>query len=203
MEVAANGVKRMSIKMKQDLTALSNASAEEFAALYRAARFNQDALLQNEVATLSSVMELAPNSKVLADYVAALKESTESTWEANGKSIDAAMKAKAAAIGVAPLKITLTAEEKAASKIYPKATAKVTEYGYGVLNSIPAEAMTKHGFSRRDLSNTAEVAKLTTGGTNSILDIKKMLDAQFPNNDSLEAITKYMAVLKEAGLVEY
>ena len=30
-----------------------------------------------------------------------------------------------------------------------------------------------------------------------------MLDAQFPNNDSLEAITKYLAVLKDAGLVEY
>lgn len=202
-EVAANSAKRMSIKMKQDLTALSEASAEEFAALYRAARFNQDALRQNEVATLNSVLELAPASEVLADYVAALTESVDAAWEANGSSIDAAMKVKAAALGVAPLKLTLTAEEKAASKVFPKATAKVTEYGYGVLNSVPADLMTKHGISRRDVSNSAEIAKLTTGGTNSILDIKKMLDAQFPNNDSLEAITKYMAVLKEAGLVTY
>lgn len=202
-EVAANSAKRMSIKMKQDLTALSEASAEEFAALYRAARFNQDALRQNEVATLNSVLELAPASEVLADYVAALTESVDAAWEANGSSIDAAMKVKATALGVAPLKLTLTAEEKAASKVFPKATAKVTEYGYGVLNSVPADLMTKHGISRRDVSNSAEIAKLTTGGTNSILDIKKMLDAQFPNNDSLEAITKYMAVLKEAGLVTY
>lgn len=202
-EVAANSAKRMSIKMKQDLTALSEASAEEFAALYRAARFNQDALRQNERATLNSVLELAPASEVLADYVATLTESVDAAWEANGSSIDAAMKVKATALGVAPLKLTLTAEEKAASKVFPKATAKVTEYGYGVLNSVPADLMTKHGISRRDVSNSAEIAKLTTGGTNSILDIKKMLDAQFPNNDSLEAITKYMAVLKEAGLVTY
>lgn len=202
-EVAANSAKRMSVKMKQDLTALSEASAEEFAALYRAARFNQDALRQNERATLNSVLELAPASEVLADYVATLTESVDAAWEANGSSIDAAMKVKAAALGVAPLKLTLTAEEKAASKVFPKATAKVTEYGYGVLNSLPADLMTKHGISRRDVSNSAEIAKLTTGGTNSILDIKKMLDAQFPNNDSLEAITKYMAVLKEAGLVTY
>ena len=202
-EVTANSAKRMSIKMKQDLTALAGASAEEFAALYRAARFNQDALRQNEVATINSVAELAPNSKVLADYLASLTESVDAALAANSKSIDAAMRAKAAELGVAPLKLTLTAEEKAAAKIYPKATAKVTEYGYGVLNSIPADLMTKHGISRRDVSNSAEVAKLTSGGTNSILDIKKMLDAQFPNNDSLEAITKYLAVLKDAGLVEY
>ena len=38
---------------------------------------------------------------------------------------------------------------------------------------------------------------------NSVLDIKKMLDAQFPDSDSLESVMKYVEMLKEAGLVEY
>ena len=204
-EVAANAAKRMSIKMKVDLTKFNGANADNFAALYRKARFNQDALLNNETATLATVLELAPESAPLKEFVAAMQESVKGTWNANCKSIDAAMKAKAAELGIAPLKgIVLSAAEKAASKVYPKSTAKVKEYGYGVLNSIPRETMAKYGFDRRgSVMNGAEIAKLTTTGTNSILDIKKMLDAQFPYTDNLETVTKYVEMLKEAGLVTY
>ena len=204
-EVAANAAKRMSVKMKVDLTEFSGANAENFAALYRKARFNQDALLNNETATLATVLELAPESASLKEFVAAMQESVQGAWSANCKSIDAAMKAKAAALGIAPLKgIVLSAAEKAASKVYPKSTAKVKEYGYGVLNSIPRETMAKYGFDRRgSVKNGTEIAKLTTAGTNSILDIKKMLDAQFPSTDNLETVTKYVEMLKEAGLVTY
>ena len=204
-EVAANGVKRMAIKMKQNLAAMNDAGAEEFAALYRAAKFNQDAMFNNEVATLGTVLELAPASASLKELVATMQESVKSAWSANNKNIDAAMKVKAAALGVAPFKgVTLTAAEKAASKVYPKSTAKVKEFGYGVLNSVPRDLMAKYGFAQRGaVKNGGEIAKLTTNGTNSILDIKKMLDAQFPSADSLETVTKYIEMLKEAGLVTY
>jgi hypothetical protein len=204
-EVAANAAKRMSIKMKLNLTEFNNANAENFAALYRKARFNQDALLNNEVATLATVLELAPASASLKEYVQAMQENVKGAWSANCRSIDAAMKAKAAALGIAPLKgITLTAAEKTASKVYPKSTAKVKETGYGVLNTIPRDLMAKYGFDKRgSVKNGAEIAKLTTTGTNSILDIKKMLDAQFPSTDSLETVTRYVEMLKEAGLVTY
>ena len=204
-EVAANGVKRMAIKMKQNLAAMNDAGAEEFAALYRAAKFNQDAMFNNEVATLGTVLELAPASASLKELVATMQESVKSAWSTNNKNIDAAMKVKAAALGVAPFKgVTLTAAEKAASKVYPKSTAKVKEFGYGVLNSVPRDLMAKYGFAQRGaVKNGGEIAKLTTNGTNSILDIKKMLDAQFPSADSLETVTKYIEMLKEAGLVTY
>ncbi len=204
-EVAANGVKRMAIKMKQNLAAMNDAGAEEFAALYRAAKFNQDAMFNNEVATLGTVLELAPASASLKEFVATMQESVKSAWSANNKNIDAAMKVKAAALGVAPFKgVSLTAAEKAASKVYPKSTAKVKEFGYGVLNSVPRDLMAKYGFAQRGaVKNGGEIAKLTTNGTNSILDIKKMLDAQFPAADSLETVTKYIEMLKEAGLVTY
>ncbi|MBQ5827303.1 MAG: hypothetical protein IIW47_00740, partial [Bacteroidales bacterium] len=144
-------------------------------------------------------------SAALKSFVAAMTESVKGVWNANGKSIDAAMKAKASALGVAPIKaIVLTAQEKAAAKVFPKSTAKVKEFGYGVLNTVPRELMAKYGFAQRGaVKNGGEIAKLTTTGTNSILDIKKMLDAQFPSTDSLETITKYIEMLKEAGLVTY
>ena len=204
-EVASNAAKRMAIKMKYDLSLLNEATAENLAQLYRTARFNQDAMLKNETATLATVMELAPASAALKELVNTLQAGVKTAWTANGKSIDAAMKIKASALGIAPIKsIVLTAEEKAASKVYPRSTAKVKEYGYGVLRSVPADVMAKYGFNKRGAVNHGgEIAKLTVGGTNSVLDIKKMLDAQFPNPDSLETITSYLEMLKEAGLVTF
>ena len=199
-EVASNAEKRMSLKMRYDLAQLNGASAEEFNALYKAAVFNQDALLNNETATLATVMELAPSSALLDEYVKSLQASLKTVRAANGKNIDASMKAKAATSGYAPVKVELSAEEKAASKIYPHSTSKVKEYGYGVLRSIPSELTAKYGVR---LTYSAEVAKLASDGRNSVLDIKKMLDAQFPDSDSLESVMKYVELLKEAGLLEY
>lgn len=203
-EVASNAAKRMSVKMKQDISALNEAPAEEFASLYRKARFNQDAMLKNETATLATVMELAPGSDVLEEYINILNTGVKSAWEANGRSIEAAMKAKAASAGYAVAGQDMTAEEKAASKIFPRSTSKVKEAGYGVLRSIPQDLMGKYGQSRTSGARYgSEIAKLSTDGKNSVLDIKKMLDAQFPDSDSLESVMNYVEMLKEAGLVEY
>lgn len=203
-EVAANAGKRMAIKMKYDLSLLNGATAENFQKLYKSAKYNQDALLQNELATLATVNELAPASATLQQYVQTLGEEVKTAWSANHKSIDAAMKAKAAFLGAAPVKLILSAEEKAAAKVYPRSTDKVKEYGYGVMRSIPRDLMAKYGFDKRGaVKYGSDIAKLTVGGTNSILDIKKMLDAQYPSTDSLETITKYIEMLKEAGLVTY
>ena len=203
-EVASNAAKRMAIKMRYDLAQLNGATVETLAGLYRNAKFNQDAFLNNELATLATVMELAPASASLKELVISLQSNVKTVWMANGRSIDAAMKLKASSLGVAPSKIVLSAEEKSASKVYPRSTAKVKETGYGVLRTVPAEMMAKYGFNKRGAVNHgAEIAKLTVGGKNSVLDIKKMLDAQFPNPDSLETITRYLEMLKAAGLVEY
>lgn len=201
-EVASNGDKRLAVRMKYNLAQMGNASPDELAAAYKSARWNQDALMNNEIATLATVLELAPDSKALAEYVATLQKGIQERAKLNAKEIDAAMKAHAAALGCTPVKLELTAEERAASKVYPRATAMVKEGGYGVMRTISRDLMTKYGFDKRgSVINGGEIAKLTTDGTNSILDIKKMLDAQFPVGDSVGTITRYIQMLEEAGLV--
>lgn len=203
-EVASNAGKRMAIKMRHDLAQFNEATPENVSSLYRMAKFNQDALLNNELATLATVMELAPASAPLKELVTSLQAGVKSVWSAHQKSIDAAMKIKVSSLGMAPLKVVLSAEEKAASKVYPRSTSKVKETGYGVLRMVTPDLMAQYGFNPRgSVNHGAEIAKLTVGGKNSILDIKKMLDAQFPNPDSLEVITRYLEMLKEAGLVEW
>ncbi|MFZ2055082.1 MAG: hypothetical protein WAU81_12920 [Candidatus Aminicenantales bacterium] len=51
------------------------------------------------------------------------------------------------------------------------------------------------------MGNTAELQCLING-SRSILDIKKMLDAQSPRKASLEYMINYIQVLRLAGLVE-
>ena len=53
------------------------------------------------------------------------------------------------------------------------------------------------------LAHGDDIAKLTVSGKNSILDIKKMQDAQFPDADKLEDIIRFLDMLKEAGLVTF
>ena len=72
-EVASNSAKRMAIKMRHDLSLLNDATSENFANLYRTAKLNQDAMLNNELATLASVMELAPASASLKELVTVLQ----------------------------------------------------------------------------------------------------------------------------------
>ena len=191
--------------MRFDLSNLNLATAENLGVLYKLAKFNQDAVCKNEIATLESVLELAPDNAALKAYIATLQTGVQNNHATNQKSIDAAMKAKATQLNIAPTKaIVLSAEEKAASKIFPSTTPKVKETGYGVMRTVSKELMQKYGFDKRgSVNHGGEIAKLTVGGKNSILDIKKMLDAQFPNPDSIQVITQYLAMLKEAGLVTY
>lgn len=151
-------------------------------------------------------MELAPNHPALKEQIATLQGLLKEKGLSNQKEIDATMKAQAALLGVAPVKrIELTAEEKAAAKMFPRTTAKVKQTGYGVLQTVTKELLEKHQLienGRSVMAHAGDIAKLTCTGKNSVLDIKKMQDAQFPDADSLTNIIRYMDVLKEAGLVE-
>lgn len=207
-EVASNASKRMSVRLADDLSGLNKADAETFAAQYKRAHFDQDAVLCNEKATLLSVLRLMPNSANLKAYVSTLTASLQEKSATFHKEIDAAAKAIAPAVGVAaPKAVVLTDAEKKAAKIYPRSTAKVKEGGYGVMRTIPRDLQQKYNVvnaqGRSSITHGDDIAKLTVGGMNSILDIKKMQDAQFPDASSLEAIMNYLDMLKEAGLVTF
>ena len=207
-EVSAGASKRMALKAAEDLAVLAQSTSDQLMQAYKKAHFNQDALLLNEVATLESVLELAPASAALKEHIGTLQSLLKEKANSHGKEIDAAVKTRATLLGVTyPKRVELTAEEKAAAKIFPHATAKVKESGYGVLRTIPQELLQKYGLVKGDsprmlLAHYDDIAKLTTSGKLSLLDIKKMQDAQFPDADSLADITRFIQMLKEAGLVE-
>jgi hypothetical protein len=99
----------------------------------------------------------------------------------------------------------LTELERHTADLVPKPTARVRENGYRgwstFLNEVTAEARQQYPYDGQDIANTNEV-NLLINGKNSVLDIKKMVDAQSRTTSDLQAIVNYIEVLKLAGLVE-
>ena len=200
-EVASNSIKRLSLYQARGSAYINSAEKETLFDVYKKAIWDIDALIINETETINSVKELAPANKELGTYIANQIKSLSIYYDNAKKSLDEMMRIKAAAIGVTPPKsITLTAEEQAASKVFPKSTPKVMEIGYGVTRTITRELQQKY---MANVPNSGEAAKLTIDGTHSILDIKKMMEAQFPQKIEIAELTKYMNMLKEAGLVTF
>ncbi|MDR1780346.1 MAG: M28 family peptidase [Tannerella sp.] len=219
-EVASNSAKRIAVVQETNAIRINNATAADLTAASKRAVFDIEAYTSTEKATLESVAELAPSSAILKKYIDAQLLNIQSISELNKKSLENLARARAEELKVTFQPVKLTAEELKASKIFPKSTGLAAEKGGGVLRTIPREIYTKHGirppmmFGRGMtpgqeaptgilITNSTEIARLAITGKNSILDIKKMLDAQYPNTESLADITKYLELLKEAGYVTF
>jgi hypothetical protein len=70
----------------------------------------------------------------------------------------------------------------------------------GFISKIPSEVARTH--PARGVVNTDEAAGLADGKRN-LLQIKKMIDAQFETETPLQDLINYFALLKEAGLMQY
>jgi len=200
-EVSSNSIKRLALCQAKGSAYINSATRETLADVYKRAIWDIDALKINETETINSVKELAPDNRSLDLYIANQAKSLALYCDNIKRALDEIMRIKASALGVAaPKNIVLTAEEQAASKIFPKATPKVMETGYGVTRTIDRELQQRY---MANVPNSGEAAKLTAKGTYSLLDIKKIMDAQFPQKVELAELTKYMNMLKEAGLVAF
>ena len=198
-EVAANASKRLSFIQQFNAGRITEASADELAAAYKRALFDMEAYAISEKATLLSVLELS-SGNVLKKFIGTQADYIQKASKLSAESLTELAKARGEALKVAIKPVVLQADEVKASKIYPKATPAARETGFGVIRNIPQDIQAKYNLQVR---NGAEIARLTIHGNNSILDIKKLLDAQFPNAESLAEVTQYLELLKEVKLVAY
>jgi aminopeptidase YwaD len=205
-ETASNGTRRLGHQFVVALEMLNTASAETLAGAYKSAVDQVDAAVANEKATLDSILEIAENKAEVGNYIKSMKKTVETVGKAHLEALELHMGITAEKLGVKPVKIQLTELEQKAAKIVPKPTAKVTEGGYreyrNFITQVPKEEAAKYPYSGRgEIVNTAEL-QLLIDGKRSVLDIKKMLDAQYSGESKLESILNYIEILKLAGLVE-
>jgi hypothetical protein len=196
-ETAGNGTQRIGHQLARGLAEMDAATAETLGAACKGAREHIEAAVINEKNTLETVNELAVDKARVAGHVLALQKSIEQAGAAQLAAVDAHMKAAAARLKVAPVVLKPTDLEVTAAAMVPKQTPKVTANGYqGYREFLPAADLAKF----RGL-DTGELGQLVNG-RQSVLDMKKMLEAQAPVKTDLQLMIDYMNVLAKAGLIE-
>jgi hypothetical protein len=201
-EITSNGTNRLGHQLVRGLEELNGATRENLAEAFKSACAFMNAAIINEKATLETVNELAADKKQVGDYVMSMQKTIDAIGKAHMAALDVHMRVVARVLGIAPVVLQMTDLEKQAAKIVPKETAKVRMNGYQgyreFITRVPAEVRQKYPVKTR---NTGEL-QLLINGKNSALDIKNMLDAQYPAKTDLQDVLNYLEILKAAGLVE-
>ncbi len=205
-ETTSNGTRRLGHQFVVGLERLNKATGKTLLESYKLARTRVEAAMANEKATLETILELADNKREVGSYLAKMKRTIDAVGKAHMDALKSHMEATAKKLGVEPVRIPLTKLEKKAAKIVPRTTAKVKMDGYReyrkFITQVPKEERAKFPYGgRRGIANTNEL-QLLIDGKRSALDIKKMLDAQYPRKSKLQSIINYLEILKLAGLIE-
>lgn len=187
------------------LERLNAAAQETLEEQYRWARAHVEATAINERNTLQTVTELASDAGRVGSYVRTMQETIDRVAQAHLAALETHMQAVATKLGVQPVRLRMSDLERRASRMVPRQTALVKRDGYGGwedhLEQVPAVVRQQFPYDDDAIASTNEV-NLLIDGKNSVLDIKKALDAQNKTTSDLQAIINYVEVLRAAGLVE-
>lgn len=202
-EVFSNASKRIGYQLARAMDELGKVEADKFEANFKKVRGYLEATYLNEKATILSVGELAPESKMFNAYMETLTNSLSGVYNANLAVLEGHMKSIAEQHHLKPIKIKLTELEEKAKAIVPSVTEKVKKSDYGIertIRDLPEETLEKYSYKK--ISRTSELTKLING-KNSVLDIKKMLDTQYKTESDIQHIINYLELLKLKELIRY
>ncbi len=203
-EVAANAAGRLGHQMNVAMDMISRSSAGNLPENYKKAVWLLEAHLANEKAVLRSVNELAESSDDVRRHIETLVASVEGQGRSHLVALESQMKMRAAALNTSAAGITLSDEEVAADKIVPRLTEGVFKGGQGILADMLSSLSDDQrlAYPVRSRIDMTEIARLVNG-RNSVLMIKKMLDAQNRTETCPGDIMNFMHQLKEAGVADF
>ncbi len=202
-EVASNATRRLGHQFVMAQERLNNAEPGTLSDQYRWARAHVEGTVMAEKETLESVKELATDMRRVGAYVEEMQGAMDAIGEAHLAALESHMEAAAVRLGTEPARLRLTDLERRADGIVPRQTALVKAGGYTAwrehLSGVSAEVRSQHPY--QGLANASEL-QLLIDGRHSVLDIKKMLDAQSRTTSDIQSILNYLEILRAAGLVE-
>jgi hypothetical protein len=204
-EIASNGTRRLGHQFAMGLERLNGAGASDLLDQYKWARAHVEAAIINEKSTLETVLQLATDTDRVGAYVSKMQETVAQIGETHLAALETHMEAAALRCGAQPVQLRMTDLERRAARLVPRQTSRVKENGYRgwqvYLQQVAPEARQRFPYGNEDIASTSEL-NLLINGKNSVLDIKKMLDAQYQTTSDLQAIINYIEILKLAGLAE-
>jgi len=202
-EMFSSATSRLGIQMAKAYDMVWKSDAKTIAAMYKRAVYNIEGFLLAEQAALETVKQISSTPQIIA-IISSNKEKLDELGRIQLSGLKEQMIAKCRYTGVPASEINTGETERNAQKIIPVPAGVVSVLGYGgerkYLTSLSPEFTAKYTY--RGIFNTDEVAGLADG-KRSILQIKKMVDAQFEKETPLQDIVNFFYVLREAGLMKF
>lgn len=194
---------RLGIQAGKAADMISRAEAPELPSVYKRACYNLEGTAMAEKSAMEKIIQLSARSETIS-MISSGKQKIDNLLKNHLAALRDYMEAKASEYGIPGIIITPDNLESRAMKIVPVLTEKALRMGYGAdrqyISALPADFLSKYPY--RGIVNASEAAGLADGKRN-LLEIKKMVDAQFENESPLQDIINYFTVLKEAGLIKY
>jgi aminopeptidase YwaD len=204
-EVTGNAAERIGKQLERAINEISSATGENFEYLFKRSRGYIDAALINEKATLATTSELAPLSANFSSSLVKLSGSVESTGKASLSAFDVYAASKAKTLNLQGITFKASQAETSARSVIPKMTPLVTEKGYRgyaeVMTKLDQKVKDKYPVTNRRI-DSQEIGRLCNG-TNTVTDIKKLLDAQSKEDNDLQDVLNSVYLFREAGLVTF
>ena len=152
-----------------------------------------------EAAALGSLLELRPGPGG-TKYITQLQKEIRKTESGMEKQLESYYRLLCARKKVAPAVPGLTREEKQASAVIPRPTARVSGYYQNAwMDGIDREDQRK--LMKIGYRKVRELRALIDG-KRSVLEITRTLDAEYERPTTVEDVMNYITLLKMAGLVE-
>jgi aminopeptidase YwaD len=203
-EIAGNAVRRMGHQLIVANDLINGSNAGDLEEKYKKAVWLLEANIANEKATLESVYELSSSKALVDSHIKAMKSTIDQIGVAQLSALESQMRMKAGNLSIAPVEIQLSRLEKKAMSTIPSLSAGMMKTGQGklteLLAAVPESKMKKYPVTTR--IDRTEIARLVNG-TNSVLTIKKMMDAQQPEETDLSDLMNFVNQLNEAGIVVF
>ena len=202
-EMYSGALTRAGIQMGKANDMIYNATGNNLRELYRRAEFNIEGQILAEKSAIDKVRMLSQSSEVLSQ-INLKKEKLDGLLEIQLSVLKENMAERSKSLSVPPVKSLDDEDDKNPEKIIPVPTEKARMMNYEGYNSyigeLPAEFRQSHYYY--GIVNLSETAGLADGKRN-LLQIKKMVDAQFERESPMKDVLNYYSVLREAGLMRY
>jgi hypothetical protein len=202
-EMYAGAVARTGYHMARSADMIWQADKQNLPAIYRRAANNIEGVVLTEKAALEKLIQISSNQNIVS-IINSGRTRLDNLLQIHQGALRETMAAKCRAEGLQEIQLRQDESERNAVRIIPVRTSAADKMGYGgeagFISKIPSEFARNH--PARGVVNTDEAAGLADGKRN-LLQIKKMIDAQFETETPLQDLINYFALLKEAGLMQY
>jgi aminopeptidase YwaD len=202
-EVFTSATVRLGIQAGKSNDMVWSSEKENISASYKRAAYNLEGSAMAEFAALEKVRQISVQAQVIA-LINSRKQKLDDELQIQLASLRETMVSRCRILGVQPVELLQTDEEKAAARIIPVPTEKERTMGSmgrrGYLSVVSPDFIKENPYS--NIVNIDEAAGLANGSRN-LLQIKKMTDAQFERESPLQDIANYYKILKQAGLMQF